>query len=155
MKFCDSILNECGRTVYRVALAKTADEELSRDIVQQTFLLLFDKKPNFADKKALRVWMIRTAVKLISNHYKKSETLRTLPLEQGGDAVATDSLEFELCDLLSTLPEAYRDAVVLYYIDDMSEKEIASALGISQGTVKSRLWRARRILEKIYKEELL
>ena len=155
MRFPDSVLNSVGGAVYRIALAKTGDCELSRDIVQQTFVILFEKKPAFSDKTALRVWMIRAAIKLISNHYKKSENARTVPLEEARDIATADTLTVEFYDLLCTLPSAYRDTVVLYYIDDMSEKDIARALSISQGTVKSRLSRARGILSKIYKEELL
>lgn len=155
MKIPDGVLDECGRTVYRIALVKTASEELSRDITQQVFLILFEKKPLFDDFHALRVWMIRTAVKLIANHFRKSENIRTVSLDDSRDIAVTDRLEFELCDLLSVLPDIFRETVVLYYIDNMPIKEIAKALGISQGTVKSRLSRARDQLSKIYKEELL
>ena len=151
MKIPDGVLDECARTVYRIALVKTKNEDLAQDIVQSVFVTLFEKKPQFPDFKALRVWMIRCAVKLIANHFRKSQNRDILPLEQSADIAVTDPLEFELCDMLSTLPEVFREVTVLYYIDDMSVKEIASALKVSQGTVKSRLARARRRLEELYK----
>ncbi len=155
MKFSGSILNECGRTVYRVCLAKTLDEELSRDIVGDVFVLLFEKKPNFADVTALRVWMIRTANHLIANYYRKCESAGSISLDEVDCPAPSDPLTFELLEMLKLLPKKYRDVTVLYYIEDMSVKEISRSLGISQGTVKSRLYHARERLSKLYKEELL
>jgi len=56
---------------------------------------------------------------------------------------------------LSHLPETLRDVTVLFYIEDMSTKDIARTLSLSVSTVKVRLNRARNLLEKIYKEEIL
>ena len=155
MKFSGNVLNECGRTVYRVSLAKTADEELSKDIVNDVFVLLFEKKPHFADKTALCVWMVRVASRLIANHYRKENRISGIPLEEINCIAPADPLTFELLELLKSLSEELRDVTVLYYIEDMSVKDISKCLGLAQGTVKSRLSRARKQLEKIYKEEIL
>jgi len=155
MRFSDSVLNECGRTVYRTCLAKTADEELSRDILGDVFVLLFDKKPHFADKTALVVWMVRTASRLIANHYRKERNISGIPLEDVNVPSPADPLTFELLELLKSLPEKLRDVTVLYYIEDMSVKDISRCLGLAQGTVKSRLFHARELLTKTYKEEIL
>ena len=53
---------------------------------------------------------------------------------------------------LSTLPLAYRQVIDLYYIQELKVREIAMVLGVSEGTVKSRLSRARERLEKILGE---
>lgn len=151
----NKIFDEFGQPIYRLAVAKTGDTELSHDIVQQVFLLLYKKKPSFADKTALRVWLIRAAIKLIANERKRAENVKTTPIDEVSNIGSTDSTEFEFYDLCSTLPDSLRDVTVLYYIEDMSVNDIAKALSIGRGAVKSRLLRAREHLSKIYKEELL
>ena len=79
----------------------------------------------------------------------------TAPLESASNSAVNDKAEFEFFDLLSTLPETLRDVTVLYYVEDMPINDIARALNIGRGAVKSRLLRAREQLSKIYKEELL
>ena len=49
MKIPDGVLDECARTVYRIALVKTKNEDLAQDIVQSVFVTLFEKKPQFPD----------------------------------------------------------------------------------------------------------
>ena len=149
--YIENIIERYGSAVYSYAMLRLKNTDDAADVYQNVFLKLFEKKPQFPDFKALRVWMIRCAVKLIANHFRKSQNRDILPLEQRADIAVTDPLEFELCDMLSTLPEVFREVTVLYYIDDMSVNEIASALKVSQGTVKSRLARARRRLEELYK----
>ena len=151
----NKIFEGFGQPIYRLCVARTGDAELSHDIVQQVFLILYHKKPEFSDAAALRVWLIRCALKLIANERKRAEKTRTQPLDDVVTQAKCDSLEFELYDLCMSLPETLRDVTVLYYIEDMSVSEIAKALSIGKSAVKMRLHRARALLEKIYKEEIL
>ncbi len=151
----DTVLNEYWQFVYRFCLARTGNEDLSRDICGEVFLLLCKKQPNFRCLDALRVWLIKTARYVIANERKLSRSTKTVPLDDAREIAVTDSLSFEFCDLLSKLPPKLSDVTVLYYIEDMDICDIAKALGIPEGTVKSRLSRARTALSKIYKEEIL
>lgn len=151
MKF---ILDKYGDTVYRVALSKTCDADTAQDIYQDTFLLLLQKKPQFSDTAQMKAWLIRTAIKLASSYRRKADNSKTEPLDDLHRA-HTDDPVFELIDLMQSLDEPYRTAAMLYYIDDMSQKDIASSLGITVGAVKMRLSRAKNALKKIYKEEIL
>jgi len=137
---------------YRFALSRTGNEDLSRDICGEVFLILCKKQPKFDSAAALRVWLIKTARNVIANEFKKA---KTLPLESVRDVAVSDTLAFELYDLVNTLPPKLRDVTLLYYVEDMDVGDVAKAVGISAGTVKSRLSRARSELSKIYKEEIL
>ncbi len=151
----DTVLNEYWQMIYRFCLAHTANEDLSRDICGEVFLILCKKQPNFKSLDALRVWLIKTARYVIANERKQSRSTKNVALDDAHDIAVTDSLSFEFCNLLSQLPKKVCDVTVLYYIEDMDVSDIAKALGIPEGTVKSRLSRARDILKKIYKEEIL
>ena len=147
-----NVLNEHWQLTYRFALARTGNEDISRDICGEVFLILCKKQPEFKSTDALRVWLIKTARNVIANEFKRA---KTLPLEKADEVAVTDTLAFEFYDLLSTLPPKLRDVTLLYYIEDMDISDVANAMGIPQGTVKSRLSRARSELSKIYKEEIL
>ncbi len=151
----DSVLNEYWQIVYRFCLARTGNEDMSRDMCGEVFLILCKKQPNFKSLDALKVWLIKTARYIISNERKLSQNTKTVALDNAGEIAVSDPLAFELCDLLSKLPEKLCDVTVLYYIEDMDIRDIAKALSIPEGTVKSRLSRARTVLSKIYKEEIL
>lgn len=151
----DRVINEFGPSVYRTALIKTGDPDTAQDIYQQVFLLLCEKRPSFKCREQLKVWLIRSAIKLAAAERRRAENTKTEPLCDAHDRHASPEPAFELCDLIGTLPGPLRDVTLLYYIEDMSVPDIARATGLSNSAIKSRLARARKLLKKIYEEELL
>lgn len=148
------IVDSYGDTVYRVALSKTCDIDAAQDIYQETFLLLLEKKPHFENTAQLKTWLARVAIKLSAAYRRKAENTMTEPLCDT-HTHEQRSFDFELLDLMNCLDESLRTVTMLFYIDDMSQSEIAKLIGISTGAVKMRILRAKKILKKIYKEELL
>lgn len=151
----EKLIKEYAPSVYRVALARTGDAELAQDVAQQTFLMLLEKEPKFSYKEQLKVWLIRTACKLAASELRRFDNSRTVPLDGIAAPSINDELTFELTDLLSRLPETMREVTVMFYIEDMSIRDIAKAMELTPATVKTRLSRARKAIEKVYKEELL
>ena len=106
-----------------------------------------------AIEKALKGWLIKITVNCAHEHHRKTARLSyTDDLEPlaGG---AEDRHDFTLWDAVCALPEDYRVATVLFYYEDMTTAEIANALGIREGTVRSRLSRARNRLRTLLEEE--
>ncbi len=151
----DNIIAEMAPSVYRAALSKLHNTDMAQDVLQQVLLLLCEKQPKFKCKAQLKVWMVRCAYKLAVADTRRFDNAKSVPLEAAEGIGTYDSVEFEFLDVLSRLPEGLCDVTMLYYIEDMSQKEIAKTLGISLPAVKSRLARARTLLKKIYKEEIL
>ncbi len=151
----EKIVNEYGPSVYRLALSKTSDTEAAQDIFQQVFLLLYEKRPTFTYKEQLKVWLMRTTCKIASIERRRFDNSKTVPLDSVHGISAKNELTFEFTELLSHLPQNLRDVTVLFYIEDMSQKDISKTLDISLSAVKARLSRARKLLEKTYKEEIL
>lgn len=154
-KMLEKLVNEYSPALYRVAFSKTGDSELSKDIAQQAFLLLYEKQPHFDSRDQLKVWLIRVTCKLAASEKRRFDYSHTVPLEKASDRVKSDELLFEFADLLRELPESLRLVTVLFYIEDMSVSDISETLGISKGSVKTRLSRARDRLEILYKEGLV
>ena len=115
-------------------------------------LLLLEKRPRFSYREQLLTWLLRTARKVASYEHRKNNSTT---LNDIAPPPVTDKTAFELLDLLEGLSEALREVTVLFYVEDMSVDDIARVLGISRSAVKTRLFRAREALEKMYKEELL
>ena len=151
----NNILKQYGPSVFRLALAKTTDPHLADDIYQQVFLLLLEKKPTFSCSEQLKVWLLRSTAKLCTMELRKFDNSKTEPLDENIAYSNDAELAVDFCELILSLPENVRDVTVLFYIEDMSVNDIAKALSLSSGAVRVRLTRARKLLSKIYKEELL
>ena len=151
----ENILREYGPSVFRLALAKTTDTHLADDVYQQVFLLLLEKKPNFSCAEQLKVWLLKCTVKICAMERRRFDNSKTEPLDTELVYPQNNELAVDFCELISSLPEIVRDVTVLFYIEDMAVNDIAKALSLSSGAVRVRLTRARKLLSKIYKEELL
>ncbi len=150
-----ALINELSPTIYRFLLSRTRDEDTAQELTQQVFLILFEKRPRFECKAQLKVWLIKCAKMTFANYIKRHENSKTVPLDLAREIAVTDKSLFEFKELLSALPANLYDVTILYYIEDMKTADIAKALSISHSNVKIRLSRARDILKKIYKEEIL
>lgn len=151
-KQLEIIMKEYGGAVYRFALSRCGDADAANDVCQQTFLLLLEKKPHFSDKTALRRWLFSAARKLTAAARRAQSKSLPPDAEERG---APDRYDFELYDLISTLPEKLREATFFYYVEGYSVREIAALTRLTESAVKMRLARARDALGKIYKEEIL
>ena len=152
-KAMSDIMDEFGPAVYRLSLSKTGNPDLASDIYQQTFLLLLEKKPRFKHKTQLKVWLLRTARTMSLNELRRADN-NHIAIENAPEPVTSDRYEFEFVDFINSLDVEYRDVVLLFYIEDMSVEDIAKTLDISKAATKTRLHRARKILEAQYEEVL-
>lgn len=135
-KYSNSLL----KTAFAI-LKSTADAE---DAVQETFLKLMTKNPQFKDEEHEKAWLLRVTIN-ISKNMLKSYGRNSLPLKE--DIPYSDSGNFEILNAVSSLPEHYRTAVHLHYYEGYSIKEIAQILKLPSATVGTRLARARKLLK--------
>ena len=150
MQNIEALLNEFGPCVYGFIVSKLGKCDDADDVYQTVFLRLLEKQPVFRDKRAVRAWLFKTAYNCVMDIYRARQ--KTCPLTD--DIIAHDE-QNDIFDMISHLDESYRDVVYLFYQEDMKIKEIAKVLGLNEGTVKTRLRRARAQLLEFYKEEIL
>jgi RNA polymerase sigma-70 factor (ECF subfamily) len=125
-----------------LALRFTGDYDLALDVLQETFLYVLEKRPTLRLTARLTTFLY-PAVKNLSiaarrkrsRHAPGEEGLFDLPAREG----PADSAREELAAVFSMLPDAQREVLLMRFADDMEIEEIARALGIPAGTVKSRL----------------
>jgi RNA polymerase sigma-70 factor (ECF subfamily) len=128
-------------------LSVAVGPEVAADAVQEAFLQAdrhWRKVRTLDDPVA---WVRRVALNRLANHHREMErrqrALTRIGPSEPAMLVTTDT---DLLDAIRALPERQRLAVCLFYLDDLPIEEIAQALGVSTGTVKSNLHDARRVL---------
>ena len=136
----------------RVALNRTQNLAEAEDIVQSVYLRLLRARPRFTSAAHEKAWLLRTAVNLCKDYQKSAARRMSVPLEEE-TAVSLPPETREVLDAVARLPENDRYAVYLYYYERMPVGEIARALGEKEGTVSSRLSRARKKLKTLLKGE--
>ena len=150
-------------TFYRLEGSVTDVEE----VVQETFLAALEGLHRFRAKSSLFTWMYRVVLNTATDHLKKRRHDRNnfsledsphLDVEAGDPAPEADISQVELrkqmAEAVGSLPEKYRDILVLREYEGCSYEDIAEILGCSKGTVESRLFRARARLKERLKSYL-
>ncbi len=168
----DRLIEERSPDVYALLYRLTEDAEEARDLTQETFLQAFRHLPGFRGDADLRTWLYRIAVNQARNRWrwwKRRRRDRTVSLDAPAGAGLETPLGSTLRDeseagpeelalrrerermlfgALRALTRPYREVIVLRDIEGLSYEEVALAVGISVGTVKSRLSRGRSELRR-------
>ena len=157
----EALVNAYERRVYALALRSTGSEADAADITQEVFLRAYRALPTFRGESGLSTWLYRITVNLCVDLARKHNPTDSLDDEHAGSipetrgahqpeaALANSELRRELDIALSMVSEEHRKIVILRDVAGMSYTDIAAALDLEEGTVKSRLARARKALRKI------
>ncbi len=149
--------------VFRLTFSMLRDRAMAEDTTQDVFLRIWRALPGFAGQSQLSTWIYAIAKNGSLSELRKRRP--TVSIDQNDDddsynpAVAAlaapeadDSATVSVGQLLDQLPERYRQAVVLFYMEDKSYEQTAASLGLPLGTVKALLHRARKRLIELTKE---
>jgi RNA polymerase sigma-70 factor (ECF subfamily) len=153
------IYNRHHKMVYRTALAIVGDKEAASDLSQDVFLRLYRFANHIDLQRPLEPWLYRITANLSYTWVKRNHLGPRLvgALTEWFQASSKRACPHELTEqkeqmnqvrkAISALPLPQRMVVVMYYLNDLSLKEIAEALDIPPGTVKSRLHYGRQALK--------
>ena len=135
----------------RLAIVLTGDHPLAEELVQEAFVRLHRaSRPPVPG--AERAYLRRTVINLSHGHHRHLRVVRRRSPERAADGVAAeiDAVRRDdqrlVAEAIRALPRRQRDCIVLRFYEDLSDTEIADALGLSPGTVKTHLHRARTTL---------
>ena len=125
------------------------------DIMQDVFLKAFTRIGTLRDHTRARQWLLKIARRMCIDHYRKRRVRR--PIAEA-DAVAARSYSGDehttrVHAAVSRLPDSYREAISLYYLDGRDCAGVALSLGISNSAVRRRLTRARLMLHELLVED--
>lgn len=141
--------------LFAICLRYSPDYAEAEDNLQDAFVTIFKKINQFKGKGSFEGWMKRITVNTALQKYRKKRAFQLVDEDQIEEEEVTEvetgevSLSF-LLRIIQELPDRYRMVFSMYVLDEYQHKEIAEKLDITEGTSKSNLARARRILrEKI------
>jgi len=156
---CDTLLAAYGGPVYKFCRSLTYSREDAEDLFQETFLKVLEAPGKFQAAGSQQGFLFSTALFLFKDKKRKyARRQRIAPVTVLDEAVAAEDTvdeailaeeELQLVrTLVEALPEKYKIPTILYYTLELPLPEIAAMLGIPAGTVKSRLFTARKLVEK-------
>ena len=141
------------QSMYRAARSILDSDADAEDAVSEALLRAWQSFGRLKNDAALRAWLLKIVVNCACELRKKQGRVTyTDELERLAGA-AEEEPAHGLREAVLRLPEEQRAAAVLYYYEELSVAETAKTLGVAQGTVKSRLSRARERLRELLNEE--
>lgn len=149
------LMNTYGTNVLRVCFLYLHDHALAQDAAQTTFMKAWSALDRLRDNTTEKAWLMTIAVNtcksiLRSREYRmyaQGADLENMP-EPSEDPITPDRTVY---NAVLSLPDKYRDVVILHYYQGLPATEVSRALHLPQATVRTRLHRARALLEPMLK----
>ena len=153
--------------VYNLALKLTGNEEDALDNAQEAFLKAYIQLSSFRAESRFSVWLYRLTYNQCIDFLRKKQKMTTVSLTSSDedndsaeievqdiralpeDIILTDELRKTITESIDELGSEHREIIMMREITGMSYSDIAAVLNISEGTVKSRIARARKVLVSI------
>jgi RNA polymerase sigma-70 factor (ECF subfamily) len=156
----EDVYRQHGTRLYNLAVRMLGQPADAEDAVQEAFLLAFRKLDGFKGEAALGTWLYRLAMNLYVDRLRSKATRKDQRTDALGDheAVLAQSSDtgielavtrMDLERAVSRLPEGCRAAFVLHDVEGFDHREVGTILGISEGTSKSQVHKARLRLRQI------
>jgi RNA polymerase sigma-70 factor (ECF subfamily) len=160
-----ALVAQYSATLYRVAYSVMRNAAEAEDAVQEAFLRVLKHREKLNEIHDLRVWLIRITWNVVLDKKRRSKTrpenddiadyVRVLPsADRGADDSLISSQEHRrILMLIDRLPHKEREALLLSAVQELSTVQIATVLGTSESSVRSRIFRARRELSALLEKE--
>jgi RNA polymerase sigma-70 factor (ECF subfamily) len=158
----DTLVEDHKNLVYHVIRRMVYDETAHDDLFQDAFINIFTSLGKFEGRSKLATWIYSITTNICLNHLRKRMRVKHYSLEEWlasepgnpslhvkGNAHVEPGTAAILERALQSLPPRYRMPISLYYIENMSYREIAECLQIPVGTVKTNLYRGLRLMRGI------
>lgn len=136
--------------LYRTAKRLGLKDEDIEDLLQETVMIAFEKINTLKKGQYFNTWICRILLNNCYRFMKKNKPLATMDEMVLNNLSHQDFLSLELDDALNSLDDNHRIALTLYYVNGFTTKEISEFLYEPEGTIKSRISRAKKQLKNTY-----
>lgn len=144
--------------MFAICIRFSKDRAEAEDLLQDGFIKIFDSIKQYSGKGSFEGWMKRIFINMALEKFRKDHPMQLVEeFPDVEDADIDENIQIPgevLTEFVEQLPERYKMVFNLYVMEDMQHKDIAVSLGITEGTSKSNLARARDILKRKVKEYL-
>jgi RNA polymerase sigma-70 factor (ECF subfamily) len=144
--------------LFGVCLRYSKNKADAEDLLQESFVKIYENLKNFQGSGSLEGWLRRITVNICINHYRKSKNEKVIAsdnyvIDDIVNETVFSKIETErILELIQELPEGYRLVFNLHVIEGYKHNEIAELLGFSENTSKTQLLKARKqLMEKVIK----
>lgn len=139
--------------LFSICLKYSRNYAEAEDNLQDAFVTIFNKIGQYKEKGSFEGWLKRVTINTVLQRYRADKGILNLVNEdiaaEDDVLIDSDSIPIDyLLKIIQELPDRYRLVFNLYVLDDYSHQDIATMLGISVGTSKSNLSRAKQILKE-------
>ncbi len=147
-----ALVEMAGQSVYRFVKAMVRDEDVAQDLAQDTFLRAFQALGSYRGEAEVTTWVLAIGRRLVLSRARRSRLERRwqvatdAPPDAAGGRGIVEPADSKLMDAVAALPLRQREAVVLFYLEDLGVEDIARLTGRPANTIKSDLHRARAAL---------
>ena len=160
MKELESCIDTYGKDIYNFCLHLTKETELAEELYQDTFLTAIEIRGRIKDSENPKSYLLSISIRLWKNKQKKwawrnriapvtklEDTYEKNVFCEDSDVVLEAEQTMIVRKAIHNLEEKYRIIVLLYYMEELSLTQISQILHVPIGTVKSRLFTARKLLK--------
>ncbi|WP_019243184.1 MULTISPECIES: RNA polymerase sigma factor [Bacillus] len=155
----ENVFSRYYHEVYLYAFFLCKNQSLAEDLVSETFFKAFISLDNVDDR--IKFWLLRVCkniwIDLVRRRKKLSDTMISEEMFVSDEVIINQIVQDEkkktILKTVFSLPNSYKEAILLYYYLDLSLHEVAEALGISDGAARALLYRARKKMKTILREE--
>lgn len=151
----ERLMEQYGSYLLRMSALYLKDADLAQDAVQETFVKVYRHLGRYRAESSEKTWLTAICINVCRDmlrtawfRHQSRKDIDTLPEKPVPFAFPDDTV----LTAVMRLPAKYREVVLLRYYERLKLKEVASALRLSEGTIRSRLNRANRILRDRLKE---
>jgi RNA polymerase sigma factor (sigma-70 family) len=158
-KMQEVLYRQYSPKMYAVCLRYSGHVEDAQDILQEGFIKVYRNLARFRGEGSFEGWMRRIFVNTAIEHYRKSINLYPVTDSQENNVEDKEWTAFDrmavkdLVKLIQTLSPGYRTVFNLYVVEGYTHREIAEMMGISEGTSKSQLARAKAVLQNLINKQ--
>ena len=161
----EQVLEAFSQKIFHLALSLMRDETQAEDMAQDILLRIWKGLPGYNGEASLSTWIYTIARNACLTELKKRARRPTISLNEEGFEATMDTIPTlqyqdpesgaaqDLSRLLAQIPDKYRQVIILFYLEQKSYEQVARLLGLPLGTVKTFLYRGKRELLRLGKQQ--
>jgi len=153
-QFFTQEVKQAERSLYRIARSYLPTDADAADAVQEALARAWAKRDVLREEQYFRTWLTRIVINACKDELKRHKRVRLMAEVPEPAPAPPAAARDELSGALETLGVKYRVPLVLFYLDGYSIGEISKLLFLPQGTVKNRIFRARKKLRTYLQQEV-
>lgn len=158
----DCLYKQFAPAMFAICIRYTYCKDDAQEVLQESFIKIYEGRKTFDEQRPLAPWIKNIVIHTAINFLKKQKKLvlsdQEIEVHSSEEWIypedSANDVRSQLLEILQKLPEGYRTVFNLYVLDNLSHKEIAEYLGISEGTSKSQLSKAKMMIQKLIPKEL-